>query len=181
MTTHSRCCVLKRTMIMFETPNRFILSFVIHQLLLTSIGVVAYGPSFVQVPPPLVLYSNNTGAVVNCVARGEPPPKIDWVDENGNPNLSGSNLLSLPNSVARRLHNGSLQFFPFRERDMDRMASGGYRHLETRVRCRASNPYGKIVSQLIVIKPGKTLISVIFYFILLIRRVLYHFKPISLP
>ena len=120
-------------------------------------GVDAYGPSFVQVPPPLVLYSNNTGAVVNCVARGEPPPKIDWVDENGNPNLSGSNLLSLPNSIARRLHNGSLQFFPFREKDLDRLSGsqGSYGQLETRVRCRASNPYGKIVSQLIVIKPGK--------------------------
>ena len=140
---------------MFGPQNGFVSLFVIHQLLLASIGVVAYGPSFVQVPPPLVLYSNNTGAVVNCVARGEPPPKIDWVDENGNPNLSGSNLLSLPNNIARRLHNGSLQFFPFRETDMDRIA-GGYRNLETRVRCRASNPYGKIVSQLIVIKPGKS-------------------------
>ena len=133
-------------------PNFVIRYFVIYQLI--SNGVEAYGPSFVQVPPTLVLYSNNTGAVVNCVARGEPPPKIDWVDENGNPNLSGSNLLSLPNSVARRLHNGSLQFFPFRETDLDRMG-GGYQHLETRVRCRASNPYGKIVSQLIVIKPGR--------------------------
>lgn len=145
---------LKCTTKMFGVPNCLISLFVIYQLLLSSSGVVAYGPSFVQVPPSLVLYSNNTGAVVNCVARGEPPPKIDWVDENGNPNLSGSNLLSLPNNIARRLHNGSLQFFPFRESDMDRIA-GGYRHLETRVRCRASNPYGKIVSQLIVIKPGK--------------------------
>ena len=128
-------------------------TFVIFCELLTK-GVQAYGPSFVQVPPPLVLYSNNTGAIVNCVARGEPNPKIDWVDENGNPNLSGSNLLSLPNSVARRLHNGSLQFLPFRESDLDRMG-GSYRNMETRVRCRASNPYGKIVSQLITIKPGK--------------------------
>ena len=153
--TQNRRGTIQGVIKMFGPPNGFVSLFVIHQLLLTSIGVVAYGPSFVQVPPPLVLYSNNTGAVVNCVARGEPPPKIDWVDENGNPNLSGSNLLSLPNNIARRLHNGSLQFFPFRETDMDRIA-GGYRHLETRVRCRASNPYGKIVSQLIVIKPGKS-------------------------
>ena len=153
--TQNRRGTIQGVIKMFGPSHGFVFLFVIHQLLLTSIGVVAYGPSFVQVPPPLVLYSNNTGAVVNCVARGEPPPKIDWVDENGNPNLSGSNLLSLPNNIARRLHNGSLQFFPFRETDMDRIA-GGYRHLETRVRCRASNPYGKIVSQLIVIKPGKS-------------------------
>ena len=136
-----------------KTMMRMLINiFVICELIVK--GVEAYGPSFVQVPPPLVLYSNNTGAVVNCVARGEPPPKIDWVDENGNPNLSGSNMLSLPNSVARRLHNGSLQFFSFRETDLDRIG-GSFRHVETRVRCRASNPYGKIVSRLIVIKPGR--------------------------
>ena len=151
-----RGALLHKAMNVVMTKNVFIRFFVIHQIFLSGKWVKAYGPSFVQVPPNLVLYSNNTGAVVNCVARGEPPPKIDWVDENGNPNLSGSNLLSLPNSVARRLSNGSLQFFPFRETDLDRMGVGGYRHLETRVRCRASNPYGRIVSQLIVIKPGKT-------------------------
>ena len=132
---------------------KMLISIVILELIIK--GVEAYGPSFVQVPPPLVLYSNNTGAVVDCIARGEPPPTIDWVDENGNPNLSGSNMLSMPNSVARRLHNGSLQFFPFRETDLDKMGANVRHNVETRVRCRASNAYGKIVSRLIVVKPGK--------------------------
>ena len=139
--------------VLFEI-KMLLLAVVIFDLIIRG-GVEAYGPAFVQVPPPLVLYSNNTGAVVDCIARGEPPPTIDWVDENGNPNLSSSNLLSMPNSVARRLHNGSLQFFPFRETDFDKMGANVRHNVETRVRCRASNAYGKIVSRLIVVKPGK--------------------------
>ena len=103
-----RGALLHKAMNIVMTKDIVIRFFVIHQIFLSGQWVKAYGPSFVQVPPNLVLYSNNTGAVVNCVARGEPPPKIDWVDENGNPNLSGSNLLSLPNSVARRILEPSL-------------------------------------------------------------------------
>ena len=54
----------------------------------------AYGPAFAGEPPSLVLYSNLTGLVLDCLARGEPPPVIDWVDENGN-------VLSLSPSFAR--------------------------------------------------------------------------------
>jgi hypothetical protein len=44
----------------------------------------AYGPGFATEPPAQVLYSNLTGLVLDCLARGEPPPIVDWVDENGN-------------------------------------------------------------------------------------------------
>ena len=57
-------------------------------------GCEAYGPGFAGEPPSLVLYSNLTGLVLDCLARGEPPPVIDWVDENGN-------LLSLSPNFAR--------------------------------------------------------------------------------
>ena len=57
-------------------------------------GASAFGPAFVQVPQPLVLFSNTTGIVLDCLARGDPPPTIDWVDENGNP-------LTLVPSIAR--------------------------------------------------------------------------------
>lgn len=53
-----------------------------------------------SLPAPLqVLYSNNTGLVLDCLARGEPPPVVDWVDDAGH-------VLPLMPSVARRLHNG---------------------------------------------------------------------------
>ena len=54
----------------------------------------AYGPVFLQTPPAEVLYSNNTGLVLDCLARGDPPPIIDWVDANGH-------VLSIHPSVAR--------------------------------------------------------------------------------
>ena len=54
----------------------------------------ALGPSFVQEPPAFVLFSNATGAIVDCVASGEPEPVIDWVDANGN-------ILPIMPSVAR--------------------------------------------------------------------------------
>jgi hypothetical protein len=55
---------------------------------------LSYGPSFLQEPPQIVLYSNNTGLVLDCLARGEPTPVIDWVDEDGG-------VLPLMPSVAR--------------------------------------------------------------------------------
>ena len=54
----------------------------------------AYGPAFLKTPPAEVLYSNNTGLILDCLARGDPSPIIDWVDANGN-------ILSIHPSVAR--------------------------------------------------------------------------------
>ena len=54
----------------------------------------SYGPSFLSEPPAQVLYSNNSGLVLDCIARGEPTPIIDWVDDDGN-------VLPLMPSVAR--------------------------------------------------------------------------------
>lgn len=55
---------------------------------------LGFGPSFIKTPPALVLYSNNSGLILDCIARGDPPPIIDWVDQNGN-------VLSIHPSVAR--------------------------------------------------------------------------------
>jgi hypothetical protein len=50
----------------------------------------------------------------------------------------------------RRLDNGSLHFLPLA---YENSRHPGYE--ETRVRCRASNPYGIIVSKIISVKPGQ--------------------------
>lgn len=67
-------------------------------LLLCFLGLLGpchgFGPSFIKTPPALVLYSNNSGLILDCIARGDPPPIIDWVDQNGN-------VLSIHPSVAR--------------------------------------------------------------------------------
>ena len=125
----------------------------------------SYGPSFVQEPPAHVLYSNNSGLVLDCVARGEPPPIVDWVDDAGH-------VLPLMPSVARRLHNGSLHFLPFARSPpppsgLAGVSGGGLRSAahqqqhhggggggEYAVRCRASNAYGRVVSKLVKVKPG---------------------------
>ncbi len=138
---------------------------------------LAFGPSFIAQPPAMVLYSNNTGLVLDCLARGEPPPLIDWVDENGNvlslsPNFARYTTTSSLSSsidglifICRRLHNGSLYLLPFSQDPLGhfrtRSSSSSRSHhsssssAESRFRCRASNPYGKIVSRVILVKPGK--------------------------
>jgi hypothetical protein len=41
------------------------------------------GPVFMTEPPNRVDFSNTTGAVVECSARGSPPPEIIWVRADG--------------------------------------------------------------------------------------------------
>lgn len=41
------------------------------------------GPVFVKEPPNRVDFSNGTGAVVECQARGNPQPDIIWVRADG--------------------------------------------------------------------------------------------------
>lgn len=41
------------------------------------------GPVFVKEPPNRVDFSNGTGAVVECQARGHPTPDIIWVRADG--------------------------------------------------------------------------------------------------
>lgn len=40
-------------------------------------------PSFLQEPPPNLLYSNDTGARAKCAAHGNPPPVVSWVTLDG--------------------------------------------------------------------------------------------------
>ncbi|VEN44089.1 unnamed protein product [Callosobruchus maculatus] len=47
-------------------------------------GEVSSGPVFIKEPPNRVDFSNTTGAVVECLARGNPQPEIIWVLANGN-------------------------------------------------------------------------------------------------
>lgn len=41
------------------------------------------GPIFVKEPPNRVDFSNGTGAVIECQARGNPQPDIIWVRADG--------------------------------------------------------------------------------------------------
>lgn len=41
------------------------------------------GPVYMKEPPNRVDFSNTTGAVVECAARGNPVPEIIWVRSDG--------------------------------------------------------------------------------------------------
>ncbi|XP_044755484.1 Down syndrome cell adhesion molecule-like protein Dscam2 isoform X16 [Coccinella septempunctata] len=68
------------------------------------------GPVFVREPPNRVDFSNTTGAVVECSARGNPPPDIIWVRSDG------TAVGDVP-GLRQVLANGNLVFPPFRAED----------------------------------------------------------------
>ena len=43
------------------------------------------GPVFVLEPPNKIDFSNSTGTVVECAARGSPAPRVAWVRGDGQP------------------------------------------------------------------------------------------------
>ncbi|EFN84710.1 Down syndrome cell adhesion molecule [Harpegnathos saltator] len=65
------------------------------------------GPVFVKEPPNRVDFSNGTGAVVECQARGNPQPDIIWV------RADGTAVGDVP-GLRQVLPNGNLVFPPFR-------------------------------------------------------------------
>ncbi|XP_076297103.1 Down syndrome cell adhesion molecule 1 isoform X22 [Lasioglossum baleicum] len=85
-------------------------------LALLALTTVAYaedesmGPVFVKEPPNRVDFSNGTGAVVECQARGNPQPDIIWV------RADGSAVGDVP-GLRQVLPNGNLVFPPFRAED----------------------------------------------------------------
>lgn len=85
------CCLLLKKLFCFAGNMVLIVLWAVATWLPWA---AAYGPAFLQTPPAEVLYSNNTGLILDCLARGDPPPIIDWVDANGN-------VLSIHPSVAR--------------------------------------------------------------------------------
>ncbi|KAM8702920.1 hypothetical protein ACLKA7_005290 [Drosophila subpalustris] len=91
-------------------------------------------PSFLQEPPPLLQFGNDTGAQVSCMAHGSPPPVVTWVMRDG------TVATQLP-GLRKISGNGTLHFPPF--------LAQYYRtdvH-ETTYRCRASNEAGTILSR----------------------------------
>ncbi|XP_037893809.1 Down syndrome cell adhesion molecule-like protein Dscam2 isoform X2 [Glossina fuscipes] len=91
-------------------------------------------PTFIQEPPPRLLFSNDTGTQVSCTAHGNPPPVVSWV-------LSDGTMATQVPGLRKIAGNGTLYFPPF--------LSQYYRtdvH-ETTYRCRATNEAGTILSR----------------------------------
>ena len=64
------------------------------------------GPRLTVYPPPRVVFSSNTGTVLECLAEGSPYPTITWLSRDGRTITSSPPYLHL-------LSNGSLVLHPF--------------------------------------------------------------------
>lgn len=101
------------------------------------------GPTFIAEPPSLVEFTNDTGAVVSCSARGVPPPRIAWTQQDGQP------LREVPGARHSR-SDGTLYFPPF--------PGDGFRQgvHDAVYKCTASNLIGTIVSREVHVKAGES-------------------------
>lgn len=100
------------------------------------------GPVFVREPPNRVDFSNTTGAVVECSARGNPPPDIIWIRSDG------TAVGDVP-GLRQVLANGNLVFPPFRAEDYRQEV-----HAQAYA-CLAKNSEGSILSRDVNVRAGK--------------------------
>lgn len=124
--------------------------FVIAAILLAASTVKAdeetSGPVFLREPPNRVDFSNTTGAVVECSARGNPPPDIIWVRSDG------TAVGDVP-GLRQVLANGNLVFPPFRAEDYRQEV-----HAQVYA-CLAKNSEGSIHSRDVNVRAGKVAFS----------------------
>ncbi|XP_029035423.1 Down syndrome cell adhesion molecule-like protein Dscam2 isoform X11 [Osmia bicornis bicornis] len=94
-------------------PTYITMMLLLAVLALTNVACAedeSMGPVFVKEPPNRIDFSNGTGAVVECQARGNPQPDIIWV------RADGSAVGDVP-GLRQVLPNGNLVFPPFRAED----------------------------------------------------------------
>ncbi|XP_042221235.1 uncharacterized protein LOC121865751 [Homarus americanus] len=91
------------------------------------------GPVLVEPPPGVVTFTNTSGTVLGCLAKGDPPPQITWLNLDHSPvtNIAG---------VREVLNNGSLVIWPFSGTDYRQDVHAAV------YQCRASNPTGVVLA-----------------------------------
>ncbi|XP_014244429.1 Down syndrome cell adhesion molecule-like protein Dscam2 isoform X5 [Cimex lectularius] len=92
------------------------------------------GPMFIKEPPNRVDFSNTTGTVIECSARGNPTPDIIWIRSDG------TAVGDVP-GLRQVLGNGNLVFPPFRAEDYRQEV-----HAQVYI-CLAKNSVGSIHSR----------------------------------
>ncbi|XP_045772265.1 Down syndrome cell adhesion molecule-like protein Dscam2 [Maniola jurtina] len=115
----------------------FLMSLTLTLTNVCSDGPARLAPSFAVEPPPLVRYAASAGARVPCLARGDPLPRVSWLNEDG------STLTDIP-GIRRVYSNGTLELFPAGARAGPAPGT---------LRCRAANPHGALVSRDVVLQP----------------------------
>ncbi|CAM1294542.1 Dscam (predicted) [Pycnogonum litorale] len=97
------------------------------------------GPVFILEPPKEVIFLNNRGAVIDCLAHGYPDPVIKWITNDGMEVYEVDGLLKLPK-------NGSLVFKPFDSDSYDQPI-----HAQI-YRCAISNNQGRLISKKVKVR-----------------------------
>lgn len=100
------------------------------------------GPQFIHEPANRVDFSNTTGAVVECSARGQPAPDVIWLRQDGKA------VGDVP-GLRQVLANGNLVFPPFRAEDYRQDV-----HAQV-YRCMARNSVGTVVSKDVNVRAGR--------------------------
>ncbi|XP_050730025.1 cell adhesion molecule Dscam2-like [Eriocheir sinensis] len=89
---------------------------------------------FSREPPRHLYFTNTSGAVVDCVAEGVPPPTVSWTQGEDRP------MDQVSSPLVKVASNGSLIFTPFPAGHYDaRVHASVYT-------CRASNPAGTLLA-----------------------------------
>ncbi|XP_020714029.1 Down syndrome cell adhesion molecule-like protein Dscam2 [Ceratitis capitata] len=144
MTTKRWHRIASATSVANETGEDVVLFFmVIFIAMMTSTVASNYfdtqGPNFSHEPPSRIEFTNNAGSIADCIAHGNPPPNVEWLDKDNNPITSIS-------KVRHILANGSLYFPPFEAEEFRQDVHWSVYH------CVASNAVGTVVSRDVVVK-----------------------------
>lgn len=126
---------------MFSLASLLLLTLTRTAVVTAAVGDDTVGPIFIREPPNRVDFSNSTGAVVECKARGNPPPEIIWVRSDG------TAVGEVP-GLRQILANGNLVFPPFRAEDYRQEV-----HAQV-YSCLAKNQVGTIHSRDVNVRAG---------------------------
>lgn len=107
------------------------------------------GPVFISEPPPQVDFLNTTGAAVDCLAYGNPSPRVRWRVRDG------STADNVP-GLRQTLPNGTLVLWPFRPEHYRQDV-----HADV-YRCEAANAVGTVVSRDVHVRGGMCISFFIF-------------------
>ncbi|GFQ85375.1 hypothetical protein TNCT_379951 [Trichonephila clavata] len=99
------------------------------------------GPVFISEPPSQVDFLNTTGASVDCLAYGNPSPRVRW-------RLRDGSLADNIPGLRQILPNGTLVLWPFRPEHYRQDV-----HADV-YRCEAANVVGTVLSRDVHVRGG---------------------------
>lgn len=125
------------------------------------------GPVFISEPPPQVDFLNTTGAAVDCLAYGNPSPRVRWRVRDG------STADNVP-GLRQTLPNGTLVLWPFRPEHYRQDV-----HADV-YRCEAANAVGTVVSRDVHVRGGMCTSFFIFSLRTIVKKLYLDFRSFQI-